>query len=377
MLSLKELRRKLHQNPELSGQEKETQKLLKEQLKTCHPDSLIAVGETGLLICFEGKDEGPTILLRADIDALPIAEANDFAHRSQHEGVSHKCGHDGHTTIMVGVARHLGENCPQKGRVYLLFQPAEEVGVGAQKVLDDPQFQKINYDAAFALHNLPGFPLGQIVWRHGNFTPGVKSVAYLLKGREAHAAEPHKGINPAVAMAKILPLAETLSRPDITKSDFRQATVVHALLGEKAYGISPGNGEVHFTIRAWDNEELEKFQAKLDESVMQIAAQHNLECKREWGHEFWPNKSSEAAVKLLVKTAEEEGFDCREIESPFAWGEDFGLFIKDKPGALFGLGAGEDCPVLHHPSYDFPDELIEYGQRLFTALALNYTNGKH
>lgn len=378
MISLKEFRQQLHQHPELSEKERETQARLRSELEALQPDCLFAVAETGLVAGFKGPEGGPKLLLRADIDALPITEANtDLSYTSQNPNVSHKCGHDGHSAIMLGVGRQLADKRPSKGWVYLLFQPAEEIGLGAQKVLEDPAFQKIDYDAAFALHNLPGFPLAQVMWREGAFTPGVKSVAYKLTGRESHAAEPEKGRNPAVALAEILALSPQYSQASVGDEDYALLTPVHALLGEKAYGVSPGYGEAHFTLRCSAGALLLEKQESLDQTVAAIAAKHDLSLEREWSQEFWPNHNHPAAVELLRACAQKAELESEELEQALPWGEDFGLFIKDKPGALFGLGAGEDCPPLHDAHYDFPDAIIEAGCRLFSTLAYTYCDGEY
>src|SRR5690606_3395535 len=159
---LQNIRRHLHQHPEVSNHEQETKKYLKSHLEKLDHDGLLEVGKTGLAVFFKGKEQGKKILLRADMDALPIEEINDFEYKSQNPGVSHKCGHDGHTTIMLGVASSLSQNRPERGEVCLVFQPAEENGTGARQILEDEKFD-FKAAKAFALHNLPGYPLHKIV----------------------------------------------------------------------------------------------------------------------------------------------------------------------------------------------------------------------
>ena len=365
------LRKHLHQYPELSQQEFETQEYLREVLSDLSGGSLQTIGGTGLLLTFEGKEAGKTILLRADIDALPIQEVNEMPWRSLRDGVSHKCGHDGHTAIMVGVAMALAERPPQKGRVLLLFQPAEENGAGANLVLQDPIWDEVQPDLAFALHNLPGFPLHQVVLREPYFTAAVKSVILDLKGAVSHAAEPEKGCNPALAIAEIIQMFDSLAQPLPEREDFALTTPVHINMGEKAYGISAGAGSVHYTLRTWDNEQMGTFVERIMDAAQAIATKHGLKLSSSFTQEFYANKNNAEAVKLIRESAVSCGLEVRDTEQAFRWGEDFGLFTERFPGALFGLGAGVDQPPLHREDYDFPDALIETGTDLFVKIIRN------
>jgi amidohydrolase len=356
-------RKKLHQHPELSGQEYETANKVVEYLNSLKPDLLIKnLGETGVLALFGQEKNRPTVFFRAELDALPIEELNDFEHRSKQAGVSHKCGHDGHTTILLALAEKVVEQAVELN-VGLLFQPAEENGSGALAVLNDPKFKQFQPDYIFALHNLPGYPLNQIVIRDGHFTPAVKSVIYKLDGKTAHAAEPEKGINPALAMAEILTQAAAISKNEL--EDLALITAVHALLGEKAYGVSAGQAELHFTLRCWNNKRMQALEHELLTAVEQIAQKHQLKLSMETLEEFQANENAADAVALIREASQHAGLALTERESPMKWGEDFGAFTQKLRGAIFGLGAGENCPALHNPDYDFPDQLIESGSSIF------------
>lgn len=364
---LKSFRRYLHQHPELSNHEGATMRYVKAHLEKLNHDGLMEVGKTGLAIFFKGKSEGRKILLRADMDALPIQEINDFEYKSQNPGVSHKCGHDGHTTIMLGVAQHLSDQKPVSGEVCLIFQPAEENGTGARQILSDENFS-FKADKAFALHNLPGYPLHQIVCREGTFTAAAKSVIFKLHGKTSHAAEPEKGINPGLAISEILQLSESLSQKDIDQDDFRLITMVHIEMGEKAYGVSAGYGEVHFTLRTWKNDIMEKLDHELVDSVQQICDNHGLKLEREYLEIFHANENDTEAYELIKQAAIENDFSYEDRPTGFKWGEDFGLFTEKYKGAMFGIGSGENCPALHNPDYDFPDEITATGISMFTKI---------
>jgi len=359
-------RHRLHAQPELSGAEQATAAALATALQTCRPDRLLTgLGGHGLLASFEGAEPGPTVLLRADFDALPISECPQHDHGSLTPGVAHLCGHDGHSTVLLGVAQLLAEERPAAGRIWLLFQPAEETGQGAAAVLADPAFAACQPDYVYAFHNLPGFPLGQLVVKEGAFTAAVRSLALRLIGRPCHAAEPEHGINPALAMAELLQRAHALNRPDPAQPDFALVTPVHARLGELAYGTSAGEAELHFTLRSWQQKRMQILSAELMTAVAEVAEHHGLVVESRWLEEFAACHNDPAAASLLAL-----GMPAQLPASPFKWGEDFGLFTQHYPGALFGLGAGVEHAALHQADYDFPDDLLAPAIRLMHGLAL-------
>jgi len=372
--SLEKIRKELHQYPEISGDEYETQKKIKVFLAKNTSCTIVEVAQTGIIAIFEGEERGKTVMLRADIDALPIQEVNTFQHQSKNKGVSHKCGHDGHTTILLGVAKLLTEKPLTKGKVVLLFQPSEENGRGAQSVLEDSSFKQLNIDYVFALHNLPGFATHEIVVKRETFTSNVKSVVITLEGKTAHAAEPEKGYNPANAIATILTFAEKESINVPESSDFILITPVYITMGEKAYGISAGYGEVHFTLRSWGTKQIEEKKEKLEQLLNQLQLKYSLKIKTSWFEEFYSSINNEEAVSIINESAEKQNLSINEIKTPFKWGEDFGLFTQKYKGAMFGLGAGRNAPALHNPDYDFPDDITMTGVQLFYSIAKEVLN---
>lgn len=369
MNDLKEIRQHLHRHPELSKQEQETQKYLLSLLRKLDTDKIEEVAGTGILVQFKGENTGSNILFRGDIDALPIQEVNDFTHCSIKDGVSHKCGHDGHATILYGLAKQFSENRPEKGDVYLIFQPAEEIGWGAQAVEDSGLLQKLNIDHVFALHNVPGYPLNQVVCREGSFTPSVTTLVSIFTGHTAHAAEPWNGINPAKAMSKFLIDALTYNEEKKNVHEFVTITPVCTMMGdESAYGTSAGEGSVHLTVRAHSNEKLNEVLAKLKEQAEGYAKEEQLKVSFEQRDTFESNQNAEQAVALIKSAAEDLKLSYHDKDEPFRWGEDFGLFTNRIKGAMFGLGSGEDCKPLHHPEYDFPDEIITSAIDMFKTI---------
>ncbi len=364
---LVQFRRELHQYPEVSQDEYQTQDRIINFLSASGIHQVQKIGGTGVICVFEGKTPGRSVMLRADTDALPIQEVNTFDHASQYPGVSHKCGHDGHTTIMCGVAQHLLENPIEKGKVILVFQPAEENGEGAKAVLSDSNF---NYtpDIVFALHNLPGYEKHKVVCRNGSFTAAATSIIIKLLGKTSHAAEPELGINPAMAMGELVEMFEEESNPILEHDDFALATPIHMNMGELSYGVSAGYGEVHYTLRTWDNPTMEDFKKRLQERVGKICEKYSLASEIGWTQEFEANNNNATAVDMITDAAASLGLSYETRPTPFKWGEDFGLFTQKFDGAMFGIGSGLDSPALHNPDYDFPDEIISTGINMFTGL---------
>jgi len=369
------LRRYLHAHPEISCEEEQISAYLKKLLQdTCSFDDLIEFEHYGIGVLFKGKSEGKRILVRGDFDALPIQEVNDFEYKSIYDGKSHKCGHDGHASILYTLARRFSINRPEKGDVVLIFQPAEENGEGAKGIINDPKFESIKPDYAVALHNLPGYAKHAIVVKEGAFTAAANSIIIKLEGKTSHAAEPELGINPAEAMAEITQEILAANQPDLSKNDFHIATPVYTTMGEKAYGVSAGYGELHFTLRAWDNHLMEAFEKECQRIAEKIANQFDLKVDISWTQEFFSNQNDKRVVEAIKATAQEESFQLITRDTPFKWGEDFGLFTEKYAGAMFGVGAGEDSPALHNPDYDFPDEIIDTAASMFVGIISKLQN---
>ena len=366
MEELIQFRQELHKHPEVSGNEKETAKRVLNFLSNYPPSKVITnLGGAGILAIYKGKEEGKSVLFRCELDALPIQEINTFEHKSSIDGVSHKCGHDGHMAILCGLAQKIHENLLEKGTVMLLFQPAEENGSGAQAVIEDSKFDAIKPDYAFALHNLPGFPLHEIVVKENAFTCAVNSIAIELHGKTAHAGEPENGNNPALAISEIIAAFNAKIQSEIAQENYCLITPIHIIMGEKAYGVSAGYGEVHFTVRSDSNAFMQKTESELEQIASAIAKKYNLKTTIHWTEKFQANENNIEAVNFIRKSASNLQLNVLEKELPFTFGEDFGLITQHFKGAMFGLGSGENTPSLHNPDYDFPDEIIKTGTSLF------------
>ena len=354
----------LHQNPEIAGEESSTAQKISAFFAKMKPDHTVEnLGGNGLAFIFKGKKPGKRSLFRAELDALPIQEKGNPDYKSTIDGKAHLCGHDGHMTIICGLGQKLAEQRPESGEVILLFQPAEETGEGARWILDDPQFQQIKPDYAFALHNLPGFPLHQIVVRKGTFAAGSTGLTISLTGKTSHAAHPDAGINPAQAIAQML---QTLPKLTEKLKTFALVTVIHAEIGSLAFGTSAGKGSLSLTIRAFDQNDLEALIKMITSEAQRIAKEENLDCEFSFVESFAVSKNDPKAAEIAETAMNELGMDISEKAEPFRWSEDFGLFSQSCPSYL---GSGENSPQLHEPTYDFPDEIIETGVRIFEGIA--------
>lgn len=360
---LTNFRKELHSFPELSGEEAATSERVKAFFKNLEPDELIEdLGGHGFAVVYKGDNPGPVTLLRAELDALPILEYGNIKHISQVSGVSHLCGHDGHMAILCGVGLKLSKERPLNGSVVLLFQPAEETGEGASQVLNSANFKKIVPDFAFALHNLPGYDRNQIVLRKGAFTAASKGMIITFSGNTSHAAHPEDGNSPAEAMCKTIVGLERLSE---SISEFSMITVIHAVLGEVAFGTTPGEAKVMATLRTFDDQVLEQLGANATKLVELLAKEYKLEVSVSFRESFQAVINEEKAWEYVNQSAKRLKLKTKHIRTPFRWSEDFGHFSSVTNTLLFGLGAGKNHPQLHEGTYDFPDDLIPTGVNLF------------
>lgn len=348
-----EIRHNLHDHPGISGDECFAHDLIVRELSACGAVRVYEhVGGFGVVAVWGEGQSLPTIALRADIDALPIG---------------HRCGHDGHTAILLEVAKWLGTNgCPEGRNIILVFQPEEETGLGSQKIIDAGILQQYNIKGFYGLHNLPGFPLGTVVLNNRTFAAASTGVIYRLEGRNTHASTPEKGINPGLAVAEIIQrFAQLNSRPNATDDSFRQSTLICVNLGQEAFGTSAGDAEIMFTLRAFTNNAMGQLVSAANDIVSQTAGRYQLQTAHTFVEPFLATENQFQHVEHI-----EEYCGCRSqhVLAPFRWSEDFANYLLHFPGAFFGMGAGERHVELHHPDYDFPDQLIPLAAQVFVNL---------
>lgn len=375
--SLIELRHRLHASAEVSGEEQETAAVITDFLKSTHPDNLKTdIGGFGILATYDGEDDGTHVLIRCELDGLPISDNIDAEYKSKTEGVAHKCGHDGHMAIVAGVAQLLGESRSKSGKVSLLFQPAEETGEGARRVINDPKFKKLNPDYCFALHNLPGFEKNKIITKEQTFAAASVGLIIKYKGTTAHAAHPDEGRSPALAVAQTIEAFSAIPQFHVPLEHSAKVTIIHAAVGERAFGTSPGEGTVMATLRTYEDDLLGKLKDQSIQIAEGIAQTYSLDLDVEWVEPFAVTVNDEKSVRMINSAAEELGLQQHPKKEPFSWSEDFGHFSQAFSGAMFGLGAGVDQPALHAETYDFPDDIIETGIKMFMQIIKEATQGR-
>jgi amidohydrolase len=374
------LRKEIHKYPELSNLEIDTAKRIKAYFLDLNPSNVIEnIGGTGIAFEYVGAQyrptekanaEQPTLMLRCELDALPIQEINDFEHKSVNDSVSHKCGHDGHMAIISEVGRFLSNNELLKGRVILLFQPAEEIGSGAIAVVKDPVFPSLIPDFAFALHNLPAKPLGEVYVKPGVFNFASQGIIIHLEGVESHAAHPENGISPAIALCKIIQclddLPHTLGKID---DEYVSVTIISAQMGAANFGTSPGSATVMATLRTSNNELMQQMYAKAELIIHQIARDQKIKSTITTEDVFLTCTNTHRGYDLVTAACTKAKVKCTKINEPYRWSEDFGRLLESaKEGAMFTIGAGITSPGLHNPDYDFPDELTPIASSVFIEL---------
>ena len=366
-----DLRHKIHSLAEVSGNEMKTSATIKEFLQACSPKEIISdLGGYGLAAIYDSGKAGPRVLIRCELDALPIPETIEIDYGSASSTASHKCGHDGHMAIVAGLAPGLADKPLTKGSVVLLFQPSEETGKGAYRVLQDKKFKQLKPDYVFALHNLPGFPPGEVISREGFFAAASRGLKIYLKGETSHAAEPEEGKSPALAVAQLIQSLSAVPQYYTALHESSKVTIIHAEVGEVAFGTSPGRGQVMATLRSYSDDVMNRLVERCIKLAHDTARTYDLDLEIEWDEEFPSTVNDPDSVKLVEQCAIELGMQIHRPEYAFPWSEDFGHFTSRYPGALFGLGSGENHPALHSPFYNFPDDLIDIGRRLFQEIII-------
>nr|WP_216601715.1 MULTISPECIES: amidohydrolase [unclassified Ruegeria] len=360
------MRRELHQHPELSGQEGETAARIAALLRNAKADYVLAgIGGHGVAGVFESGRPGPTVGIRCELDGLPIQEVSDLPYASKTKGKGHLCGHDGHMTMVLGVADALKSQRPTSGRVVLIFQPAEETGHGAIAFRADPQFGEISPDIILSLHNLPGLELGTVELCTGPANCASRGMQIVLTGKTSHAAAPQDGVSPAGALAKLLPALAGLGAGGDLDDDYALTTVTHAKLGERTVGVAPGRADLWVTLRTVSDRRMTRLMTDAEAMVRETAQAEGLSIEITYDEVFEACVNHPETVSILKQACVDQGIACTLVEQPQRFSEDFGQFGKSAKAAMFWLGSGRDHPQLHNPDYDFPDALIPAGVGIF------------
>ncbi|MBO9430180.1 M20 aminoacylase family protein [Sulfitobacter sp. R18_1] len=362
-------RRHLHGIPELAFDCHETAAFVAERLREFGVDELHeGIATTGIVAIIEGQGEGPTIGLRADMDALPIQEATGKDYASTREGKMHACGHDGHTTMLLGAARYLAETRNFAGRVALIFQPAEEAGGGAGVMVEEGIMERFEIAQVYGIHNVPGFDEGAFYTTPGPIMAAVDEFHIHIKGKGGHGAMPHESRDPVVAACGIATAIQTIvSRNHVAAQDLVvSVTQIHT---GTADNIIPETAYINGTVRTFDRDVQAMVMRRMQQIVDGQAASYDVtaELDYEVGYPATVNDPAKAEAAIAAATevvgaAQVHGDYGREMGA-----EDFSFMLEKRPGAYLFLGAGEGAG-LHHPEYDFNDEIAPLGASFFARI---------
>jgi len=367
-------RRDLHAHPELAFQEVRTAKVVAEKLAAFGVDEIhTGLATTGVVGVIRGSEPGAgAIGLRADMDALPIHEETGAPYASTNPGVMHACGHDGHTTMLLGAARYLAETRNFAGTVYLFFQPAEEFGGGAEVMIKEGLFERFPADRVFGLHNWPKAPAGTFMWRTGPVMAAVAGIDITITGKGAHGAMPNLGVDPVLVGAHVITALQGIVARNLDPVDSGVISITW-LEGGFAHNVIPETVRLRGTARWLSREVGDLLERRTIETAENIARAFGATAKAEF-HRAYPatvNEPESTALARAAAIAVQGEARVAEMPRPTMGGEDFAFMLERKPGAylMLGGGRGEDDPAVHHPKYDFNDEILPVGASWFATLA--------
>jgi hippurate hydrolase len=363
-------RRDIHAHPETAFEEFRTADFVAERLAEFGIEVHRGLAGTGVVGTLRGSQPGTrTIGLRADMDALHIHEKNGFAHASCNKGKMHACGHDGHTTMLLGAARYLAETRNFAGTVRFIFQPAEENEGGGRKMIEDGLFEKFPVDAVFGMHNWPGLPAGQFAVRSGPMMAGSDSFEMIVTGKGAHAAMPHLGIDPIVIASQIVGALQTIVSRNAHPLESAVVTVTQFHAGE-AWNIIPEEVLLRGTTRSFKPEIQDLIESRMKAIAESICAAYGAELTFRYFRRYPPTVNSAAETDLSARVIEEVAgaANLHRDLLPSMGAEDFSFLLRQRPGCYVWIGNGESRAGLHHPAYDFNDEILPIGASYWARL---------
>ncbi|MEN9761215.1 MAG: hypothetical protein RI906_1041 [Pseudomonadota bacterium] len=365
------IRRHIHHRPELSFHEAETAHLVADQLRQSGWAVTTGVGGHGVVGTLRIGNGTRALSLRADMDALPIHERTGLDYASSRDGVMHACGHDGHTTMLLGAARHLARTRNFSGTVNLVFQPAEEAGKdsGAQRMIADGLFERFPCDAIFGIHNHPGYPVGTFMFGAGPFMSASDTARITIHGRGGHAARPHLAVDPIVIAGSLVMALQTVVSRNIDPTQTAIVTIgtLHAGV---ASNVIPDSAVMELSIRSFDPAVRDRLQERITKLVQTHVIGYGGEVKIDYERGYPVVINSAAETEFAQKVAEELVGHDRVIApfGPVTGSEDFAYYLEQKPGCFLRLGNGESCAMLHNARYDFNDENLTIGAAYWTRL---------
>lgn len=373
------LRRDIHAHPELCFEEVRTADLVAARLTEWGIPIHRGLGKTGVVGIVKNGTSDRAVGLRADMDALPMQEYNQFAHASRHAGKMHACGHDGHTAMLLAAAQHFARHRAFDGTVYLIFQPAEEGGGGAREMIKDGLFERFPMEAVFGMHNWPGAPVGRFAVSPGPVMASSNEFRITIRGKGSHAALPHNGIDPVPVACQMVQAFQTIISRNKKPIDAGviSVTMIHA--GE-ATNVVPDSCELQGTVRTFTLEVLDLIERRMKQIAEHVCAAHDAQCEFEFVRNYPPtvNSAAEAAFAREVM-ASIVGAEHVDVQEPTMGAEDFAYMLQARPGAYCFIANGDGSHremghgggpcMLHNPSYDFNDDLIPLGATYWVRLA--------
>ena len=371
---LKALRRDLHAHPELAFQENRTSELVAEKLSGWGIEVHRGIAKTGVVGVIPGKKaNGKAIGLRADMDCLPVEEINGFAHKSQHPGRMHACGHDGHTTMLLGAARYLAETRNFAGTAYVIFQPAEEGGAGGQVMVREGLFSRFPANEVYALHNWPGLPPGQMAVRAGPVMAATDEIVITVRGRGGHGALPHLSVDPVLAATHVVSALQTIASRNVDPTDSVVVSICSMQTSQVgAFNIIPDAVTLIGTVRTFRPHTRDLAQQRVKDIATNVAqglgASAEVDYRR--GYPATVNSAREAEFAARVGRRLFGEKNVITDHAPTMGGEDFSYMLLERPGAYVFLGQGgmESGCLLHNAAYDFNDDVIPLGAGYLAAL---------
>jgi len=365
------IRRDIHAHPELGFEETRTSDLVAEKLEQFGIEVTRGVGKTGVVGRLRVGNSPRAIGLRADMDCLPILEANSFDHRSQHTGKMHACGHDGHTTMLLGAAKYLAATRNFNGTVHFIFQPAEEGLGGADAMLKDGLFDRFPCDVIFGMHNRPGLALGKFQIRPGAMMAGGGYFDIKVTGVGAHGARPESGIDPVIAAAQIASALQTIVSRNVRPLDTAVVSVTR-IRGGDAYNVIPETATLGGTMRCFSDTTMKLIENRMRGIAEGVAAGFGAKAELDFRLLFPPLVNHADETQFIADCAAElvGEANVNRNSNPLMASEDFAIMLNAVPGAYIqiGNGEGEGACEVHNPGYDFNDGALPFGASLFARL---------
>lgn len=362
-------RRHLHTIPELSFDCPKTAAFIKERLQEFGVDEIHeGIAQTGIVAIINGRGAGKTVGLRADFDALPIEEETGVEYASTHAGKMHACGHDGHTTMLLGAAKYMVETRNFAGRVALIFQPAEEEGGGAQVMCAEGMMERFDIAEVYGIHNFPGAEEGAFYTRPGAIMAAVDSFTVTINGRGGHGAMPHETADPVVAACGMVTAIQTIISRN-TQSGAEKVISVTQIHSGTASNIIPDTAMINGTVRTFDAQTRDTIIKRMGEIVQGQAASYGVEATLDYEEGYPATVNSEAQTQYAADVARALVGEAK-VDADFpkvAGAEDFSYMLEERPGAYLFLGAGPGAG-LHHPKFNFNDEIAPVGASFFVQL---------